>query len=383
VKLLFVAPRFHTNQVPLVKALKSAGHEVVFDVITLGASEDHTVLQPNVVAPSPLSDLLMRWRAPSNPVAYHTDHTFPSFLAYLGRLRALAPDAVVIRDPNRPFAIVAALASRLLGLRIVLYTQGEVHAPRDRRRDLLRSLVIAAFDAPWFSPVSGDRSLPRANPHMHYLPFVADQGRTPKEDWFREGRVNVLSIGKFMERKNHLLLLEAFARVSKEHDVRLTIVGEASVEEQRSHRAEVLERVDRLGLADHVEVLTNVAFEDVAELYLSHDLFVLPSRDEPAGVSILEAMAHGLPVICSTTSGTRWYVEGGRSGFVFESDDLEALVAAMTKAVADRAALVRMGGYGRRLASTVHHPDTVCAQFLQIVHQRRPEHGRRSVEEAL
>lgn len=381
-KVLFVAPRFHTNQVPLVKALQRAGHDVVFDVLTVGGSEDHTDLQPNVIEPSPLSNLLMRWRAPSNPVAYHGDYSFPNLTTYLRRLRVLAPDAVIVRDPNRPFALTAAIASRLLGLRLVLYTQGPVHAPRHRRKDLIRSLVISLFDAPWFSPVSGDPSLPRTHPNMHYLPFVADPSRAPKAEWFRGGHVNILSIGKFMPRKNHLLLLEAFAAVAREHDVRLTIVGETSTNEHQSHHQEVLRRIDRLGLGEQVRVFTNVPFESIGQLYRTHDLFVLPSRDEPAGVSILEAMAHSVPVICGTTSGTRWYIEPGRSGFVFESDDYEDLRVTMTEAVSDRSALVRMGEHGRHLASTVHHPETVGTRFLEIVYQRRPPHARRRVEEA-
>ena len=51
-KFLFTAPRFHTNQVPIVKGLTEMGHEVRFFVVFVGATEDHTDCEPLVLKPS-------------------------------------------------------------------------------------------------------------------------------------------------------------------------------------------------------------------------------------------------------------------------------------------------------------------------------------------
>jgi glycosyltransferase involved in cell wall biosynthesis len=371
VKILFVAPRFHTNQVPFVKALVAAGHEVVFDALVEGPMEDRSVVVPHLVPPSLISNIFLRLRAPANPVAFHAAHTFPGFSTYLERLRALRPDIVVIREPNRPFSLVAALAARLLGQAIVLYAQGPVHAPPRRIRSLARGIVSEMLDAPWYSPVSGDRTLPSVHPRTYYLPFVADLERVQKSSWFAGDRVHLLAIGKFVPRKNHLLLLDAFGELRRRHAVKLTLVGEVSTSEHRAHFAEVERAVNDRGLREDVTVLPNVPFAEVADLYLSHDLFVLPSRKEPAGVSLLEAMAHGLPVVCSTTSGTRWYIEPEQSGFVFRSDDREHLLAVLERAVSDRSVLVSMGARARLLVDTVHHPDAILAAFFSVVRDRR------------
>ncbi len=370
-KLLFVAVRFHSNQVPLVRALVADGHEVRFDVLFEGKSEDHSLVEPQVMPLAPRAERKLQRDAPVNPAAYLAEHAFPSLGWYLRRFREVDPDVIVVRDPNRPFGWRAALAARMLGKRVVLYTQGDVHGRPGLVPRWVRAAMIGALDAVWFSPVPGDRELPKVHPDVHYLPFAADLDRPVKAEWFREDQVHLLDIGKFRPRKNHLLLLDAVERVRREHDVRLTIVGEVSTEEHRTHHAEVVERIDRLGLGDVVTVRTNVPFAEIGELYVRHDLFVLPSRREPASVSVLEAMAHGLPVMCSTTSGTRWYVEPGRTGFVFASDDVDDLVAKLTTAVAERGTLIAMGVAARTVAETVHAPESVAADLLAMIHRWR------------
>lgn len=371
--ILFVAPRFHTNQAPLVRSLLDAGHDVRYDVLFTGATEDHSRLQPTVIEPSLLSRWLMRRHAPTNPATYLADHSFPSVAAYARRLRAMKPDVVVIREPDRPFSWRAALAARVLGFRIVIYTQGPVHASPNRTRDLGRSIFMRTLRARWYSPVPGDRTFPKTHPDMYFVPFAADLSRGVKATWFGDGTIHLLCIGKFVKRKNHLLMVDAFDELRHRFDVRLTLAGECSTAEHVDHLATVEARVAELGLQDLVTVRSNVPFRDSGDLYLDHDVFVLPSRNEPASVSILEAMAHGLPVVCSTTSGTRWYIERGASGEVFRSDDRSDLVAVLAGVLERRERMVEMGRHGRRLAETVHDPDRVRDVFLDVI---APHSGR-------
>lgn len=376
-KILFVAPRFHTNQVPFVEGLLEAGHDVAFDVVYHGVSEDHTIVTPTVIEPAQLSAWLQRRRAPTNLGDDHADHTFPSFWAYLQRLRAMEPDVIVIRDPNRPFSTVAAVAARLLGIKIVLYTQGDTHARPDRRKGFLRAVLLHGLNAQWYSSVSGDRKLPKVHERFHYLPLAADVRRTFKTSWFDDDRVHLLSVGKFFPRKNHLLLLSSFKALRDVHPMHLTLVGEVSTPEHAAHYAEVQAFARDHGLERDVTVATNVPFAQMGEVYAKHDVFVMPSRREPVGVSVLEAMAHGLPVVCSTTNGARWYVEPGRSGRIFESDDLEDLTRTLAAIVSDREGMRAMGARGRELVETVHHPQTVARAFEAIVATGWPASERR------
>jgi glycosyltransferase involved in cell wall biosynthesis len=356
-RILFVAPRYHTNQLPFVRVLLERGHEVVFDVVRIGASEDHSLVRPNLMQTA----LGGRFR-------------LGKLLGYRRRLKILEPDVVVVKglpDPlSRPFAATAAISARLAGIPVVFYTQTPVHRPYSTRRDLTQRFLMGAFAATRYSPVEGDPRHRRVHRDYHYLPFAADVPIVDKSTWYRDGFVDILTIGKFVERKNHLLMIRAFSEVRQTLDLRLTIVGEVSSPSHEQHHAEVMEAIRANGIADSVTVMTNLGHGELLRTYAHHDLFVLPSRSEPAAVSILEAMACGLPVICSSTNGTRCYIEPGRNGLIFTSDDQRDLAQNVAAAAGDRNALRRMGEHSRTLATTVHDPERIYQAFMDIVSRR-------------
>jgi glycosyltransferase involved in cell wall biosynthesis len=356
-RILFVAPRYHTNQLPLVRVLLEHGHEVVYDVVRVGLSEDHGLVRPNLM--QPVLGGGFRWG---------------KLLAYRRRLKILEPDVVVVKglpDPlSRPFAATAAVAARLAGVPVVFYTQTPVHRPYSATRDLAQRLLMWTFAATRYSPVEGNPRQRRVHRDYHYLPFAADLPIVAKSSWYRDGFVNILAIGKFVERKNHLLMIRAFSEIRQTLDLKLTIVGEVSSPSHEKHHAEVMEAIRANGIRESVTVITNLGHGELLRAYAHHDLFVLPSRSEPAAVSILEAMACGLPVICSSTNGTRCYIEPGRNGFIFASDDQHDLARKVAAAAGDRNALRRMGEHSRTLSATVHDPDRIYWAFMDIISRR-------------
>lgn len=91
----------------------------------------------------------------------------------------------------------------------------------------------------------------------------------------------------------------------------------------------------RLGLADRITLLGAVAAEEVAPLYLSADLFVLPSRFEGYGMAYTEAIAHGVPVI-GTTAGAIPQTVSAEAGVLVAPDDVEALAGTLQRLIANR-----------------------------------------------
>lgn len=367
-RILFVAPRYHTNQHPLVRALLAHDHAVRFDVVNIGKTENHDLLTPFELPESRVSRLLQNRFNPSANLDARATWAFQGLARYSASLRSWRPDVMIVRDPNRVSSVVAILAARLHGIKLVLYVQAPTRVVTSRRVHVLRSIIAFLAGGPWISPVRGDPELPPAHPRLHYVPFVIDPTLPGKQTWSTDGTVRILSIGKFTPRKNHLLLLRAFHRAGLSNRATLTIVGEVSTPEHRNHIEEVRRLVHELELKDRVEVRTNVPHGEMSTLYLSHDLFVLPSRNEPAAVSVLEAMVHGLPVICSSTNGTRHYIEPGRSGFVFASDDEADLSTTMIGALCDPQRLRDMGETARRSALSEHDPDLVVSRLLDVIH---------------
>jgi glycosyltransferase involved in cell wall biosynthesis len=90
--------------------------------------------------------------------------------------------------------------------------------------------------------------------------------------------------------------------------------------------------------------------DDVAELLASSDVFVLSSRAEGLPISILEAMAAGLPVVATRVGGIPELVVDGETGFLVPAGDAPARADALRRLVEDPALRERLGAAGRRRA---------------------------------
>ena len=94
-------------------------------------------------------------------------------------------------------------------------------------------------------------------------------------------------------------------------------------------RADLDQRICALGLERHFSL---IGFRsDVVNLLRSSDLFVLPSLAEGFSLSIVEALAAGLPVIATRVGGAAEIIEDGRNGFLVPPADVEALGQAVLR----------------------------------------------------
>lgn len=365
---VFTAPRFHTNQHFPAKALIDAGHQVTFLVLRRGQSESYAALTPVVLGCSPVFEILRSLASNLPGIGYSNVGGMPSPYRFLKHMRRLRPSAVVVRDPNSAYGLLATLAAKLTGTKLIVYTQTPKHQRMPWLKRLRFPLMLRLTGATWFTPVLGSTSkYPAVHKALRYVPFVVEAATEPKDkQWFTGGCVNILAIGKFQQRKNHALFVEAIAAVARRYAVHALIVGECSTDEHREVLDHVRQRRTDLGLEDAVEIRTNLAFDEVQRLYATHDLFVLASRGEPAAVSPLEAMAHSLPVICSDSNGTACYIVRGRNGFVFRSDDADDLAACITSVVADRVRLTEMGAQSYQQVLTDHSPARYVDALIEM-----------------
>lgn len=364
-KFLFVAPRFHTNQFFVVKALLNHGHQVEFLAVTTRSTEDHSVLEPRLLEYAPLYRLRKRLQpnAPDRTLAYY------SFGRLARYFRSYDPEVVIIRDPKRRHSRRCALMAFLQRRQVVFYTQGEVYRPMSALKRTAFRLLMQAFKAPWISPVKGDADkYPPIAPNVYYLPFVVEpHGRPPEASDSKDGVIRLIMVGKYMQRKNHLLLIRAVESLLDRYKLHLSVFGGYDTEAYRQQYERVREYVHSRGLQQHISLNNSVPFETLLQEYARNDLFVLPSRDEEVGVSVLEAMASGLPVICSDTAGVQWYIEQNGNGRIFASDNLQSLIDALEYCVADAQRLRQMGRRSYQLATTVHSPAAYHARLMRIL----------------
>jgi glycosyltransferase involved in cell wall biosynthesis len=131
-----------------------------------------------------------------------------------------------------------------------------------------------------------------------------------------EGK-KVLFLGRLHERKGIDRILKAWQKVHKEDkDAKLLVAGKGEFEEQYKKMAR------DLGLEGSVEFLGHVPEEELPGLYASSSIFVNPSYYEAFGLTTLEAMASGLPVLATDTGVASEAIEKGKNGYLIDDEDM-------------------------------------------------------------
>ena len=154
--------------------------------------------------------------------------------------------------------------------------------------------------------------------HNFVDPRVYDRNRyTPLLREGAPGRRVLMHISNFRPVKRVRDVVRIFARVNREVPSLLVMVGDGPERTEAEDEARVL------GVADEVHFLGKI--EQVAPLLASADLFLLPTEKESFGLSALEALASGVPVIGCHTGGLPEVVRDGVTGVLSDVGDVEAM----------------------------------------------------------
>jgi len=170
---------------------------------------------------------------------------------------------------------------------------------------------------------------------------VYDRSRYPCHKKFlgATGKKLVMHISNFRSVKRVRDVVRIFAEIKHQVDSHLVFVGDGP------DRPAAVEQVSMLDLDDHVVFLGKQ--DSVAELLACADLFLLPSESESFGLSALEAMASGVPVIATAVGGLREVVEEGVSGALRPVGDVEGMAAEGVRLLRDDALWKRTSATAR------------------------------------
>ncbi|MAD30396.1 MAG: N-acetyl-alpha-D-glucosaminyl L-malate synthase BshA [Flavobacteriaceae bacterium] len=126
-------------------------------------------------------------------------------------------------------------------------------------------------------------------------------------------------ISNFRPLKRIMDVISIFERLSPEISCRLMMVGEGP------EKIKALDYVEKKGLSDKILFLGNS--NEIDKILCYSDLFLLPSEKESFGLSALEAMAHGVPVISSNAGGLSEVNKEGYSGYLSNIGDIDEMVS--------------------------------------------------------
>ena len=144
-------------------------------------------------------------------------------------------------------------------------------------------------------------------------------------------------------RKKHEILLRAMKRlVEKGLDVKcvLTCSKDRTTESFHPLVGRILQE---LGLQKHVLAFPAAGEDDLPGLYNACDIYVHPANNEHLGMSIMEAMAVGRPVVAQRNGGVPEIVDDGTSGFLFKTDSIEEMAEYIERLIRDMSLREKMG----------------------------------------
>jgi L-malate glycosyltransferase len=161
--------------------------------------------------------------------------------------------------------------------------------------------------------------------HNFVDPVVFDRTRYPP---LVNGRSVLMHISNFRPVKRVRDVVRIFARVRKAVPSVLVMVGDGP------DRVEAQDEARLLGVEEDVSFLGKL--ESVAPLLAGADVYLLPSQTESFGLSALEALASGVPVVASSVGGLPEVVRDGETGVLFPVGDVDAMADAAVALLKDR-----------------------------------------------
>lgn len=197
-----------------------------------------------------------------------------------------------------------------------------------------------------------------------------DRFRPAQNDRERTGPGKILTVARLDLHKGHDRVLEALVILKEEGLTPCYIIAGEGEEKTRLY-----EMTKTLGLEKQVIFAGFVPESQLPGLYADADIFVMPSREIPGrldliegfGISFLEAGASGLPVVAGLSGGVPDVVRHGENGLLVDPNDQKEIAHALKLLLSDKKLAMQMGKEGRRRAETQMSWQSVSERLCDAV----------------
>jgi 1,2-diacylglycerol 3-alpha-glucosyltransferase len=362
-----------TNYISLNKKyLEELGHEVF--VITFG-DEDYQDEEPRVIR-SPGMPLLetgyylsLRYSHEARQVMRTLDigHAHHPFLSGTLALRFCKPRGIPLVFTNHTRYDLYAQAYLPVLPNVIGETALEAYLP-----SFCRSCDLVIAPSPGmrevlqrFGVTSPIEVVPNGVDLAPYRHFVEPIDRAGLG--FSDNDILLVYSGRIAPEKNLAFLLRTFSGLSQAYDnVGLLIVGDGP------ERDNLQDRVNLMGIASRVCFTGMVPYTEVPRYLAASDAFVTASVTEVHPLSVIEAMACGLPVLGIQSPGIGDMIEDGVTGFLIQEEDLAAFTAKMVRMVTEHDLRHTMSQKARQAVEAYAIERTaqmLQESYKQVIHQ--------------
>ncbi|MFF2446516.1 glycosyltransferase family 4 protein [Neobacillus sp. NPDC058068] len=235
--------------------------------------------------------------------------------------------------------------AKLFGRKVIWHLHGE-----EQLNNLLGKISVAAADK--IIVVSNtlaeryQQQFPNQKTKFSVVHNGVELTTTLSERKKESSTFTITMVGTIIEGKRQDLAISAVDRLKKlGNNVQLNIIGEKPPWHPEDYKHSLHEHVRQLGLEGSVNFLGWV--ENPWELLLTSTVFILPSDTEGLPLSIIEAMALGLPAISTNVGGIPELIEDEKTGFIIKPGSLDELVEKLTLLLEQPALCEQMGHQAR------------------------------------
>ena len=183
--------------------------------------------------------------------------------------------------------------------------------------------------------------------------------KSKKELGLSENKQTLITIGRLIKRKNLEELLDIFAKMKKESDCELVIIGDGPENEN------LKQKINSLSLQDDVKLAGRVDEELKFQYLNASDIYVSTAVHEGFGIVFLEAMECGLPVICYNRGGQVDFLRNNETGYLIDLGNKDSFFNNLLSLLNSSEKKEKIKFYNKELVKE-YYISNVAKQYLSI-----------------
>jgi glycosyltransferase involved in cell wall biosynthesis len=379
-KVMYIAPRFHTNQYSSVKSLIENNVEVKYLVQNMEQIENYEHITPTKIGYSKISELLInifiKGDSELAKKRLYMNIGIPPILLLISELKKFHPDIVILRERTF-YSIVSNIICKLLCIKTLLYTQEPlfVRGKNKKIKKVYNKITKPFLPKSRITPVLGNSDTGNKDVNATFVPFVMSNN-VLKREYLNSNKVNFLIVSKYQKIKRILETIEVFKKIHDEGltNWELTVCGALDNQERQSVYDEIRSFINHHNLENKINLKYNISHNNMKEEYLKNDVSILASKRDYASVTPIEAMSFGLVNISSDGNGTYNYIKNGIDGYFFNKNDLQELYGIIKNLLSNTTIIEKMGAeslknFNQKYSHPVYHKKLLNV-YNQIVQRK-------------